>query len=363
MPTLRLAALLLPLALIAPPVAAQQEEDASPRLSAIVEEWLASPHADLTDQAFRHWDEDGEIPGDCAVCHSGQGFTDFVRSEMEASAAIDHPVPIGPAVDCAVCHSEAAESLDSVLFQSGAVVDGLGASAVCSTCHQGRASSLSVASATDGLAPDTVSPDLTFINIHYKAAAATLMGAGVHGGYEYPGRDYAGRFGHVPGFDDCTGCHQPHTLEVAMADCALCHERAETFTDIRTSRLDADGDGDRREGVYHEIAALTDLLGGAIETYAREIADAPIVYAADAYPYFFADSDEDGAADPGEAIYPNRYAAWTPRLLRAAYNYQYAVKDTGGYTHNPAYVLQLLHDSVADLATVIEVPGPAPARP
>ncbi|MCP5116157.1 MAG: polyheme membrane-associated cytochrome C, partial [bacterium] len=53
--------------------------------------------------------------------------------------------------------------------------------------------------------------------------------------------------------------------------------------------------------------------------------------------------------DPGEGIFPNRYATWTPRLLQAAYNYQYATKDPGGYAHNGAYVLQLLYDSLADI--------------
>ena len=41
---------------------------------------------------------------------------------------------------------------------------------------------------------------------------------------------------------------------------------------------------------------------------------------------------------------PNRYRSWTPRLLKAAYNYQVVSKDPGAYTHNPTYALQLLHD-------------------
>jgi len=56
--------------------------------------------------------------------------------------------------------------------------------------------------------------------------------------------------------------------------------------------------------------------------------------------------------DGGEAIYPNNYGAanaWTPNLLTAAYNYQYAQKDPGGYTHNAKYVIQLLYDSIEAL--------------
>ena len=54
-------------------------------------------------------------------------------------------------------------------------------------------------------------------------------------------------------------------------------------------------------------------------------------------------------AGPGEAIYPNRYVTWTPRLLKAAYNYQYATKDPGAFAHNGKYVLQILYDSLVDL--------------
>ena len=45
----------------------------------------------------------------------------------------------------------------------------------------------------------------------------------------------------------------------------------------------------------------------------------------------------------------NRYATWSPRLLRGAYNYQYAAKDPGGYAHNGKYVLQILYDALEDL--------------
>ena len=56
-----------------------------------------------------------------------------------------------------------------------------------------------------------------------------------------------------------------------------------------------------------------------------------------------------GQVDEGEAAYANRYAGWTPRLLRAAYNYQYATKDPGAFAHNGKYALQTLHDALEDL--------------
>ena len=71
-------------------------------------------------------------------------------------------------------------------------------------------------------------------------------------------------------------------------------------------------------------------------------------------------------ADPEEVNPGNRFDAWTPRLVKAAYNYQFAKKDPGGYVHNPRYVLQLLHDSVMDLgaaSTASGMPGERILRP
>ena len=52
-----------------------------------------------------------------------------------------------------------------------------------------------------------------------------------------------------------------------------------------------------------------------------------------------------GAADEGEEA----FASWTPRLLKAAYNYQWFSKDPGAFAHNPKYVLQFLYDSLKDV--------------
>jgi hypothetical protein len=77
-------------------------------------------------------------------------------------------------------------------------------------CHQGRASKVQVdeAIAKVGVADDdTVSADLGFTNIHYRAAAATLYGTETKGGYEYEGQAYDAKHDHVEGFSTCIGCH------------------------------------------------------------------------------------------------------------------------------------------------------------
>lgn len=338
-------------------------QDARPSLTEITEAWLASPHADRSSEAFTHWNEDGEIPGSCAVCHSSVGLIDYLRGPMDSVGAIASAVPLGSVVDCAACHGAAAADLSAVPFPSGVHVALSGESAVCSVCHQGRASTAAVDAATGASDADAVQPDLSFVNSHYTVAAATSLGSAVHGGYEYAGRSYAGPFTHVPAFNTCTSCHAPHGLEVEIASCTGCHQGAAEFAAIRTSPTDYDGDGDVSEGIADPIATLHAALETAIKRYGTEVAGQPVIYAAGVYPYFFADTDGDGAVSDGEAAYPNRYRSWTPRLLRAAYNYQFVRQDGGAFAHNPHYALQLLYDSLADLGTVVAVDVSGFTRP
>ena len=279
--------------------------------------------------------------GSCTRCHeaSAHGRNPELRAFLNL-----HRLKL----DCTACHSAAASVLDQVTFPSGVSIGDLGSSAVCMVCHQGRQSTDGVEAALAGLDDDAVSPELGFVNIHYRAAAASLMGTEGRGGFEYPGKTYAGRFAYVPDFNTCTTCHDPHGLQVRAEPCTECHKTADLMA-IRTRPADVDGDGDTGEGVAGEIASLHDALGRAISAYAAQIADAPLVYAPDAYPYFFGDLNGNGALDAEEAAYPNRYQSWTPRLLRAAYNYQFIAKDPGIYAHNPTYAIQLLIDSIDDL--------------
>ena len=95
---------------------------------------------------------------------------------------------------------------------------------------------------------------------------------------------------------------------------------------------------------------MAEVLYEAIKAYAADNgAIDPIIYDSGGYPYFFIDTNANGEADPGEGIYPNRYASWTPTLLKAAYNYQYSQKDPGAFAHNGKYVLQVLYDSINDI--------------
>jgi hypothetical protein len=347
------------LTLLAFPAAAQD----TPSPEAIMQAWLASPHADASAEAFTHWNEEGAVPEDCAVCHSGPGFIDFVGGDGSAAGVVDRPAPIESPISCDACHNDASMALTSVTFPSGVVVEDLGSSASCATCHQGRESTDSVDEATGGIDEDAVSDELGFVNVHYRAAAATWLGGAVRGGYQYAERDYAGRFAHVPNLDTCAGCHDPHASTVAEETCLTCHEGANALAEIRTTTIDVDGDGDTSEGIAAEVDTLHERLLVAIQTYAAEVAGTPIAYDPLSYPYFFSDTDGDGAAGADEAAYPNRYQSWTPRLLRAAYNYQFVAKDPGGFAHNPHYVLQLIYDSLESLSEQVDVEMAGLTRP
>lgn len=333
-----------------------------------VDEWSASPHARLSAEAFNHWNAEGEIPVPCARCHSTPGFLDYIGADG-TPPGLDGPAPVGTVISCVACHNDVTVRMDSVTFPSGAVVDKVGDDARCMTCHQGRESTVSVDAQLAGAEPDTVSDKLRFINVHYRAAGATRYGTVAKGAYEYPGLTYVGYFVHDPDAQRCADCHQQHTVRVMVQACAGCHENVAItgLADLKKirgeSKLDFDGDGNVDEGAAEEIATLHAALYQAIQAYAKAIGGQAIVYAPGIYPYFFNDKDSNGKVDPGEAVFPNAFKAWTPRLLKAAYNYQYVVEDPGAYTHNPLYIIQTLHDSLSDLGTKVEVDMAGMVRP
>ena len=115
---------------------------------------------------------------------------------------------------------------------------------------------------------------------------------------------------HVEGRDTCIGCHDPHTLKVKVEECAACHGDGvlaegglQNIREPQASAWDYDGDGNKEEGMYHEIEGLQEALLAQIQTYAKDKAGAEIKYDAATYPYFMG---ADGKA------YPN----WTPACSR-----------------------------------------------
>jgi hypothetical protein len=332
-------------------------------------EWQGSGHADVASEPFRHWDGDdpAEVPTSCAKCHSADGYQDFLGVDGSEAGKVDAAVAAADAqgVTCVACHNAGTISKTTVMFPSGVEITA-GDDVRCMECHQGRESKVSVDAQIERFAITDMDAVVTpikddqgndvrfgFRNVHYYAAAATLYGGMVQGGYQYDGLVYDSKNDHVEGYDSCSGCHNPHTLEVKVEQCALCHEDVSTVEDLKNVRMvssakDYDGDGDVSEGMYYEIEGLQAALYAEIQTYAADKAGTGIVYDSAAYPYWFADADGDGAADQGDngAV---GFSTWTARLLKAAYNYQVSLKDPGAFAHGNKYIVQLLHDSIADL--------------
>jgi hypothetical protein len=345
--------------------------------------WEGSAHNAVDTEPFRHWDADdpAEVPTSCAKCHTTAGYQDFLGADGSEANKVDAAVPAKDAqgIQCVACHNPVTTfQMTSVAFpgfetdEEGNpipyVVEGLGDAARCMVCHQGRESKASVDAQIARFEvedPDAVvapikddqGNDVTFgfRNIHYFAAAATLYGTEVKGGYEYEGKIYDAKHMHVDNYDTCIGCHNPHTLKVKVDECASCHGdevKAEgglqNIRETQASAWDYDGDGDKEEGMFYEIQGLQEALMAEIQKYAKETTGAGIVYDPAAHPYFFVDDDGDGTPDQAEGS-AVRYTTWTARLLKAAYNYQVSLKDPGAFAHGNKYIVQLLYDSIEDL--------------
>jgi hypothetical protein len=328
--------------------------------------WSNSPHANAKAEAFNHWNQESPavVPAACARCHSTSGYEDYLGADGSPALKVDQDVAKGEVVACQACHNPATLTLTSVTFPSGKTVNGLGSEARCISCHQGRESQQSVDAAIEkagASAVDTSSDKLSFINIHYAAAAASLYGTEAKGGYEYTGQTYDGRMQHQQGFSTCTDCHDPHSTQVKVSACQSCHQNVTTADDLRKIRvgdagIDYNGNGDVKEGMAQEVDGLRSLLLQALQTYAAEKTSAALIYSPDVYPYFFVDANGNGQGDEDELKSANAFKLWTPRMLKAAYNYQFSVKEPGAYAHNSRYMIELLYDSINDLNQALSHP-------
>ncbi|WP_119394666.1 multiheme c-type cytochrome [Salinibius halmophilus] len=326
--------------------------------------WVNSPHADLDSPAFNHWEEEDDklVPERCAACHSTTGHLDYLGADGSTPYQVDAKAPGLEGVQCTACHNRAVSNMTEVRFPSGSSVTRVEADARCMDCHQGRASGASVDEmvAEAAVEADQIHQVLKFINVHYSPAAATRFGKEAGGGYEYAGKDYVGFFYHDDFATQCNDCHRAHSTQVKVNLCSDCHRDATSEADwasirSKNSTLDYDGDGEE-SGIKVEVETLHELLYATMQDYASQVLEAPVLYDSGVYPYFFNDSNGNGVNDPGEAIYPNAYKSWSPRLVKAAYNYQFVAKDHGAWAHNGQYVLQLLHDSIADLGEAVAIP-------
>ncbi|MBW2160979.1 MAG: hypothetical protein JRH14_13635 [Deltaproteobacteria bacterium] len=346
------------------------------------QQWQLSGHGALDEEPFRHWDDDGAVSASCSKCHSAGGFAEFATNTATTSQLPTR------GVDCVACHESAnlfantatrwdtadtaggMQNLEPVEFPSGAMLTLDNNGNLCMGCHQGRSSGLDVDTAEDNEVVNGVDPSFDFINIHYYAAAATLFGSEANGGYQYAGETYRGRNEFVGlhtsnstgrSLVDCMGCHMnsspdpdmraKHTfLPQENSDCTECHASGgDKFRDLMTTP----------RSNFFAIESLTAQLYTAIQDYSADGGlgvDSPVLYDSHAYPYWFHDNGMG-------ATYGNRYRDFDRTLLRAAYNYQVALKDPAGYIHNGTYQQQIVWDSIVDLGACPNLNPPPADRP
>ncbi|HAE85830.1 MAG TPA: polyheme membrane-associated cytochrome C [Anaerolineaceae bacterium] len=337
--------------------------------------WAGSAHADAASEAFNHWNEDdpAEVPVACAKCHSSTGFQDYIGNDGSAAGVVDAPGKIIDSITCATCHNDAADNLTSVTLPNGKEFTDLGNSAICMTCHSGMGSSAAVDAAitSASVGEDDVIEGQALLGVHYLAAASVQLGADGGMGYQYEGKSYVGTFKHAEPVNSCTECHDPHSLhtkEVEGSDanlCTTCHSDVQSYQDykkISMSKVDYDGDG-TTESTFDEIEGMRQVLIKALQGYANEKSGVGFIFEPKVYPYAFIDTNGDGEVSEGEAIYPNQFKAFTPRMLKAAYNLMFVTKEPAAYVHNPEYVLQLMYDSIEDLSQFSGVTTEGLVRP
>ncbi len=344
-------------------IAVQTEE---PSVTAISALWAESGHANAGAPAFTNWNDGGSIPANCSKCHSLYAFLDFAGEDGSAAGTVERSANVGSVLYCNTCHNSSVAAMTDVTFPSTARIGGLHEEAVCMQCHQGLTSSLDVLQSTVGLPEDVASEELQMMDPHYLVGAATKMGNLALGAFQYDEREYDGFFGHATNWSTCTQCHDPHSLAISARACGTCHSNVSQqsdIRDIRESHVDYDGDGDTSEGIAGEINGMSAALLAAVQQYARDVLDAPMAYDPLTPPYFFHDTNGDGQVSSEEAAFGNRYDRWSPRLVRAVYNLQFVRSDPGAFAHNPRYILQVLYDSLADLAEQAPVDMAGMVRP
>jgi uncharacterized CHY-type Zn-finger protein len=350
----------------------QQAVQAEP-IESISSKYWSSGHADAESEAFTHWNEDdpAEVPVFCAKCHSNSAFADFVGADGSEAGRVNAPGKINDPISCTACHSDAAHALDAVTFPSGNEITATGKNSVCMTCHSGLSAGTSVDTTVEGLDEDAPIEGSSLMGPHYYHAAAVHQGADAAVAYQYEGKTYVGAFKHANTVDSCTKCHDPHSLhtrDIPESDaslCSTCHSNVSGWADYRSvnmSNIDYDGDG-TVEPVFDEIEGMKVILEEALNKYSQAVVGVGFGFDFDNYPYAFIDGNTDGEIDESEAIFPNQYNTFTPRMLKAAFNFMFVQKEPAAYVHNPDYVLQLLFDSIEDLGAQSGVTTAGLTRP
>jgi hypothetical protein len=336
----------------------------------------------------------------CFQCHNGLTSIAYQDNVQGTSAA---PVVFGDAtVTCVTCHdphrnvtgntkntrkpqvmtnynSGGLTFSGNVFLDNTPVPAETGNATICVYCHQGRESGYTLFQRRLKTGATTTG---SFLNEHYLGTGAMLWGKNA---YEYGGKSYGAVTAHQQA--NCTTCHMTqsgrddlggHSWKIAAADdtvnntscnTASCHSgrvpatktALENFRDTSFDPTnDYDGNG-TADGIPVEISNLCIQL--------KDLLAANGVFYSDLnYPYFLSD-----------AALTLSFSAWTPSLLKAAFNLQFVIKglpsaavtqvglpNPSAAVHNYRYNIQILRDSYDNLWAILpagQLDRSAQARP
>ncbi|HZZ85220.1 MAG TPA: hypothetical protein VFE30_11835 [Anaeromyxobacteraceae bacterium] len=344
--------------------------------------WPMGPHFDASAQAW------GSHPNSapCYRCHTSAGFQSWISTgaylgtpagTYTDSAFTVTPAPTTGPLTCAACHNSVSDPLGTGLsklqFPASVTVTTDKVTALCGQCHTARESTVSVNALIGTVAADAQinAAGTSFKNPHYRGAAATIYGSVAQGWAQYPSKVYTGQNLHG-GQASCTVCHDAHTGEVVATTttCGACHFKADgtpvaSLDELKANRQygfqgDIDGDGVIAP-LDVEIAGLQTKLYAAIQAYGTNVVGQGLCYDAASYPYFFKHTGTGacvGTPNTAATGLPSNatgdylagaFKAFTPRLMRAAYNFKFADTDFGAWAHNPRYAIEILFDAITDL--------------
>ncbi len=272
---------------------------------------------------------------DCAICHTHQGFTEILGTELtEASADIVDPAPI----NCRTCHMIHTnyDETDWALVSTSAVdlkfadgtIDLAGPSNLCVNCHQFRA-----ISPMPVIGGDSVSITSSRWGPHHGPQGNNLWGIG---GYKIAGsKSYPTEGSHPHASAGCVKCHMApvpyggrtaggHTLNMTyeyhgseednVGACTTCHP---TLEDLETFD-------------YHDVQTTVDGL----------VADLEAIFVANGW------MDAPGALWNAKSTAPLKVTA---DEAGAMLNYKIVTEDRSHGVHNAAYLVALLTNSLESL--------------
>jgi len=302
-----------------------------------LEEWEESRHSQLTENH-------GASIGSCQPCHSGTGFVDAFSGSDEELYSSDNPMEL----TCGACHDSHSDenpgqlrTVAPVTLATGVVADAGGAGQLCMQCHHARHTAeeqvpegdahfgphhSNQADAVYGTTGNkAVNPDMTFASSGHGLIEDACARCHV-----YP-----------TAFDEVTGtANVGHTFEPRVEACVQCHGEVDGF-DAIMAKKDYDNDGEV-EGLQVEVEGLMQKLAEVMVEYDNANYGSKYLGNPDPTSEDFVSTVMDSVG----ATVNDSTEAGAVMIREGGFNLVYEFEERSHGVHNPAYVVQLLQQSI-----------------